>query len=763
MVKYVCCGREGSLPGNTVANPKGELKAITTRSGLVTDRPTIPTPLKFVTPEDDERVEKTYTDPDLAEYTIKVPPPPVKKHKPPYQRNFDLHTRDSPLSNILYPSRMLKQKLQEKDEIQIQKDPGKFLIPCGFSELKCKALANLGASINLMPLSVLKKLGLPDLIPTRMTLELANHVIFTPDGIARDVFVPIGKFTFPADFVVIDYESDPRVPLILGRPFLRTARALIDAHSEEMILRDDDERLTLNVKHDTTNYSNHPHRESVNLINIFNVSSKDYLEFDDNPLSGNTTYSSNSLLEVFTDELALITYPPDYDDNLKFDIESDLREIEFLLYQVFCNSLVKSSSKLSRDQTSNPTPSDARIASSPPLFTPFEGGDVILEEIETFLGNGYSKKDKIKAKTDKTEHEMEKRKKSKSTKSKSTKVKVKDGAETKEMLNRPTHYPFNGPGLQVKLSNLNDNYYDTKGDILYLEKLLNEDPSPNLHPMKNEDLKQVDVTMTKSSIEEPPELKLKDLPSHLEYAFLERTNKLPVIISKELKDEEKAALLKVLKSHKRAIAWKISDIKGIDPRFCTYNILIEDDFKPMVQHQRRMNLKIHEVIKKEVIKLLDSGLIYPISDSPWVSLVHCMPKKGGMTVVENEDNELIPTRLVTGWRVCIDYQKLNDATHKDHFPLPFMDQILERLARNEYYCFLDRFLGYFQIPIDPQEQEKTTFTCPYGTFSYRRMPFGLCNAPGTFQMCTMATFHDMIEETMEVFMDNFSVFRLKRD
>ncbi|GKA15831.1 reverse transcriptase domain-containing protein [Tanacetum coccineum] len=185
---------------------------------------------------------------------------------------------------------------------------------------------------------------------------------------------------------------------------------------------------------------------------------------------------------------------------------------------------------------------------------------------------------------------------------------------------------------------------------------------------------------------------------------------------------------------------------------------MEDDFKPAVQHQRRVNLKIHEVIKKEVIKLLDAGLIYPISDSSWVSPVHCVPKKGGMTVVENKDNELIPTRLVTGWRVCIDYRKLNDATRKDHFPLPFMDQMLERLAGNEYYCFLDGFSRYFQIPIDPQDQEKTTFTCPYGTFAYRRMPFGLCNAPGTFQRCMIAIFHDMIKEIMEVFMDDFSVF-----
>ncbi|GJZ72068.1 reverse transcriptase domain-containing protein [Tanacetum coccineum] len=152
-------------------------------------------------------------------------------------------------------------------------------------------------------------------------------------------------------------------------------------------------------------------------------------------------------------------------------------------------------------------------------------------------------------------------------------------------------------------------------------------------------------------------------------------------------------------------------------------------------------------------------MIYPISDSPWVSPVHCVPNKGGITVVANEDNVLMPTRLVTGWRVCINYRKLNEATSKDHFPLPFIDQMLERLARIEFYCFLDGFLGYFQITIDPQDQEKPRFTCPYRTFAYRRMPFGLCNAPGTFQMCMMAIFHDMIEKTMEFFIDDFSVFR----
>nr|GEV88335.1 reverse transcriptase domain-containing protein [Tanacetum cinerariifolium] len=173
---------------------------------------------------------------------------------------------------------------------------------------------------------------------------------------------------------------------------------------------------------------------------------------------------------------------------------------------------------------------------------------------------------------------------------------------------------------------------------------------------------------------------------------------------------------------------------------------------------RRLNPNIQKVVKKEIEKLLDTGIIYPISDSLWVSPIHCVPKKGGITVVTNENDELIPTRTVTGWRVCIDYRKLNEVTAKDHFPLPFMDQMLERITRNKYLCFLDDFSGYFQIPIDPNDQEKTTFTCPFGTYAYKRMPFGLCNAPATFQRCMLAIFHDMIEESIEVFMDDFSVF-----
>src|SRR3954468_19087124 len=261
----------------------------------------------------------------------------------------------------------------------------------------------------------------------------------------------------------------------------------------------------------------------------------------------------------------------------------------------------------------------------------------------------------------------------------------------------------------------------------------------------------------KEMIKEPPKLELKQLPSHLRYAFLEDKENYPIIINASLTKNEEEKLLRVLREHKAAIGWTISDLKGISPSICMHKILMEESYKPTVQPQRRLNPTMQEVVKKEILKLLDAGIIYPISDSNWVSAIHVVPKKGGMTVIRNEKNELIPTRTVTGWRVCIDYRKLNDATRKDHFPLPFIDQMLERLAGHDYYCFLDGYSGYNQIAIAPEDQEKITFTCPYGTFAYRRMPFGLCNAPATFQRCMMAIFSDMVEKFMEIFMDDFTV------
>nr|GEV32021.1 reverse transcriptase domain-containing protein [Tanacetum cinerariifolium] len=500
----------GSLPSNTVPNPREDLKAITTRSGVTLVGPTVSPPyLPSKEPSPASTSSTPISSPKMPEVTKDTVQPSTKNIQPSMVQNqvpiddpvvapkpkptipylnlhFELSFADA-LLHIPKFALMFKNLLNKKEKLfdlattpvnenysmvilkkLLEKlgDPGKFLIPCDFPELdECLALADLGASINLMPLSIWRKLSLPELTSTQMILELADRSMTRPAGIAEDVFVKVGKFHFPTDFVVVDYVINPRVPLILGRPFLRTSQALIDVYGEEFTPRVDDEAITF--------------KEYVQEV----------LGFYDNPKSG------------------------------------------------------------------SPTPTLVPIISfSSPSFTHFEGSDFILEEIETFLRT------------------------------------------------------------LDEISNLDDDYYDTKGDILYLEKLLNEDLSSNLPSFETDDLKQVDATMTKPSIKEPPELELKESPSHLEYAFLKRTNKLPVIISKELRDEEKSALLKILKSHKWAITWKSSILR---------------------------------------------------------------------------------------------------------------------------------------IPIDLQDQEKTTFTCPYETFAYRRMPFGLCNAPGTFQRCMMAIFHDMIEKMME--------------
>jgi len=189
-----------------------------------------------------------------------------------------------------------------------------------------------------------------------------------------------------------------------------------------------------------------------------------------------------------------------------------------------------------------------------------------------------------------------------------------------------------------------------------------------------------------------------------------------------------------------------------------HRILLEDGAKVVRQPQRRLNPVISDVVKKEVNKLLQAGIIYPISDSQCVSPIHVVPKKTGLIVVKNEKEELNQKRVQNSWRVCIDYRRLNQETRKDHFPLPFIDQMLERLVGKSRYCFLDGFSGYFQIHIALEDQEKTIFTCPFGTFTYRRMPFGLCNSPGTFQRCMLSIFSDFLENCIEVFMDDFTVY-----
>ncbi|GJT37753.1 DNA-directed DNA polymerase [Tanacetum coccineum] len=259
------------------------------------------------------------------------------------------------------------------------------------------------------------------------------------------------------------------------------------------------------------------------------------------------------------------------------------------------------------------------------------------------------------------------------------------------------------------------------------------------------------------SIVQAPKLELKKLPDHLMYLFLKEGDTLLVISSNKLTPLEDERLIRVLRDYKEAIGWKVPDISGISPSMCMHKILLEEGATPAKQAQRRLNPPMMEVVKKEIQKLLDAGIIYLILDSKWVSPIQVVPKKIGVNVVENSDGELVTTRVQNGWRICIDYRKLNALTRKDHFPIPFINQMLERLAGRAYYCFLDGYSGFHQISVAPEDQEKTTFTCPFGTFAFCCMPFGLCNAPATFQRCMVSIFSEYVEDIIEVFMDDFTV------
>nr|GEX42477.1 transposon Ty3-I Gag-Pol polyprotein [Tanacetum cinerariifolium] len=387
---------------------------------------------------------------------------------------------------------------------------------------------SLALTLLYLALKFLEGLSLPKLTLTCMTLELMDRSVFKPIGIAKDVSVKVRVFHFSADFVVVDFKPDPRVPLILGRCLLKIDRALIDVHKGELTLRIRNEAIIYNLDQ-TSRYSANYNQMTANKIDV--------------------------ICEMYSQEVLGLS---------------------------------------DTTASANPTPYDDPIVSTTSHILTLFGDSVFLlfEEANAFLG-------------------------------------LEDDPNSPEF---------------------DPSYYDPEGDILLLEAILNSEP---LHPLPNHDqylpsfkkkLKVCEAKMVKSSFDEPLKVELKDLPPHLEYAFLEGNNNLPVIISKELGDEDKSALIKVLQSHKRAIAWKLSDIH--------------------VQHQRRVNPKIHKVIKKEVEKLLDVGLIYPISDSPWVSPVHCVPKKGGFTVVENEENELIPTRLVTDHWVSALFAKASQKRKK---------------------------------------------------------------------------------------------------
>nr|GEV64795.1 reverse transcriptase domain-containing protein [Tanacetum cinerariifolium] len=435
----------GTIPSNTVANPRSDLKSITTRSGMFYDGPQIPPSPSFL--------PKVIQSKSLILISEQV--------NSPISEVLTSHVsapRPNQRPSIPYPSRMQDQKLP---------------------------LADLGASINLMPLSVWNKLSLPDLTPTCMTLKLADRSISHPARVAKDVYVKVGSFHFSADFVVVDFDADPQVPLILRISFFKTGRALIYVFEGEHTLHVGKEAITFNLDK-TSRYSANYSDMTTKPIDIIDMACEEYsqevLGFSNVIASGNTT--------------------PYY---------------------------------------------DPIVSTTSSTLTPFRNNDFFLEEVDAFLAIG----------------------------------------------DDPT-------SLEVDQS-----YLDCEGDILFLEAFLNDDPSlplpnqGNYLPEVRKELKICEAKSDKSSTDEPSEFKLKDLTPHLEYAFLEGDDKFSVKIAKDLSVEEKTTLITVLKSHKRAIARKLSDINGMDPEFYTHKILMEEDFKPVVKHQRRVNPKIHDVIKQE--------------------------------------------------------------------------------------------------------------------------------------------------------------------
>ncbi|XP_052725956.1 uncharacterized protein LOC108320155 [Vigna angularis] len=489
------------------------------------------------------------------------------------------------------------------------KDPGIFYIPCVIGNNKFEnAMLDLGASVNVMPLSIYASLSLGPLQTTGVVIQLANRSVTHPTGFIEDVLVRVGELIFPADFYVLEMEegfSHGSFPIILGRPFLKTARTKIDVYAGTLSM------------------------EFADIVVHFNI--LDAMKF---PAEDHSLFRIDAL-----------------DDIIDEFVVDDFHSLH--------------------------------------------------EKKHSFLSSLHSC--------------------------------IESGFES---------------GFENDVDNVVD--FDEDCDVMSVM------PLP-VHSLESERINHV-VGSTLESDLQAPTLELKQLPDNLKYVYLEDDEKKPVIISTSLDSVQEEKLLGVLRKHKKAIGWSLADIPGINPSTCMHRILLEDGAKPVRQPQRRQNSVIMDVIKKEVTKLLQVGIIYPISDSQWVSPIHVVPKKTGLTVVKNERDELIPARVQNSWRVCIDYRRLNQATRKDHFPLPFIDQMLERLAGKSHYCFLDGFSGYFQINIAPEDQEKTTFTFPFGTFAYRRMPFGLCNAPGTFQRCMLSIFSDFLESCIEVFMDDFTVY-----
>ena len=575
-----------------------EVNAISTRSGKImeeTSTSATTSSSKEVVPEKDEptnvpvkvpfpqALRSTGKVPEhqseilehLTQVKINLPLLHVIKQVPAYAKVIkDLCTikRKHHVKKTAFLTEQVSAVIDHKTPLKY-KDPGCPTISCliGTHEFS-QALLDLGASVNLMPYSVYSQLGLGEIKPTSVVLQLADRSIKKPRGIVEDVLVQVDKFYYPVDFLVLDTQSvvsmESKIPIILGRPFLATANALINCRNGLMKISFGN--MTLEV-------------------NVFHISKQ--------PRDDDECHQTFLIDTLVSEEVQLCSNSNDLDDFLR----------------------------ISESESSGP----CELANNVTIF------------------------------------------------------KDSQGRGTK--------------------------FWQPRFEELPREK---EKPKP--------------------STEETPNLKLAQLPENLKHVFLGAGDTFPVIISSKLDAFQEQRLVDMLREHKSALGWTIADIKGISPLICSHHINLEDGVNPRRDPQRRLNPTMKEVVKNEVLKLLDAGIIYPVADSKWVSPTQVVPKKSGVTVVENEKGALVPTRTVTGWRMCIDYRKLNAATRKDHFPLPFIDQILERVAGHPYYCFLDGYSGYYQIEIALEDQDKTTFTCPFGTYAFRRMPFGLCNAPATF-------------------------------
>ncbi|GJV31389.1 reverse transcriptase domain-containing protein [Tanacetum coccineum] len=486
----------GTLPSNTIPNPKGEMKAITTRSGVAYEGPSIPT---------NPSPKKTLPKPN-------IPYPSRRNDQKSYDKasnqmekifqifqdlRFDINTIERELLGDA------PQKLPEK-----LGDPGKFLIPCNFPGMDvCHALADLGASINLMPLSIWKRLSLPELTPTRMTLELADRSITHPKGLAEDVFVKVGKFHFPTDFVVVDFEADPRVPLILGRSFLRTSRALIDVFEGELILRDGNEQIIFHVD----GISKHPQKHVNESIKMVNDTCEDSFEGTNNLSSGGTTplsdfhlsleffKTSKSLLERFTDEPALVCLPPPEDDN----DEKEKQEVKNIAEptakrQTRITPCLKNFKVIQKESIfhSNKTPqisSVFAITSALPTIKPKDSLIMGDEHLSTFRVEEISQsQENPRIPSIKDEDVQEEKFQVYSN----PLFEIDDNHNSSninllfnEMLEDDECFDPGGDNdeidsfLAIEVStNIEEGYYDSERDVFYLESLLSDDTTHNLSP-----------------------------------------------------------------------------------------------------------------------------------------------------------------------------------------------------------------------------------------------------------------------------------------